>query len=157
MSKHKNYRDWTWQITKEGGGPDSFFTATFDPDDAQRLSNKVREYLPSEFVRNQDFYNPNLYKDYSLYESYLDKNAYKMMLSKHNCWIYTQIEVVDHKLYIESGYCVTKPNDTNFIIALATSADLTLCNWKISCGGQGYNHVEIAHGSNTNDLLSYLT
>ncbi len=156
MSKYNNYRDWFWQISEKGGGPDYFFAANFDPDDAQRLSNKVREYLPSEFIRNQDFYYPDRYQDYSLYESYLDKYAYENMLTNGHSWIYTQIEVVDHKLYIENGFGVGRDHDTNFVIALATSPDLTLCNWQVSGGGQGYNYVEVAHGSNTNDLINYL-
>jgi hypothetical protein len=153
MSK---YRDWFWQISEKGGGPDYFFMATFDPSDVRRLSNKVRQYLSPEYVRDENFGRPNRYQHYSLYECYLDKNAYQNMLLKCNCWIYTQIEVVDHKLYIENGYGVGRDNDTNFIIALATSPDLTLCNWQVSAGGQGYNYVEIAYGSNTNDLLNYL-
>lgn len=156
MSKHRDYKDWFWQISEKGGGPDYFFTATFDLDDAQCLSTKVLQYLPSEFVRNQNFHYPNRYQNYLLYESYLDKYAYENMLINGYSWIYTQIEVVDHKLYIENGYGVGRKNDTNFIIALATSPDLTLCDWLVCGGGQGYNWVEVAHGLNTNDLLNYL-
>jgi hypothetical protein len=58
-------------------------------------------------------------------------------------------------IYIENGYGRAGKNNTDFIIALATSPDLTLGNWRI--GSQGYDYAVFADGTNADDLLKYLS
>lgn len=158
----RKQRDWYWQIRKTGGGPNYYFAATFAPDDAQSLSTLVSQHLPSDFVLNKEFFDPDTYQHDLLYENYLDTRTYEKMLDAKktdepaSTWIYSQIDVIDHKLYIEITFGVDWYDQTNFIIALVTSPDLTLCNWQVAGGGDGYNWVEVAQGSSTDELLDYL-
>lgn len=156
------FRDWFWQLEESGKGPDHFFSAAFDPNEAEVLANLVRQYLPSGFVSNNDFVEDHWRTDCQCYKSYRDQHTHDGLVAmrangqQNNIYISSSIDICDHKLSIENMYARHEPDETEFLIAVVQSAGLTLQEWIVFAGGDGYNSVEVARGLNALSFLEYL-
>jgi hypothetical protein len=156
----RGQRDWFWQILETGKGPDCFFTATFDPSNAQRLAELVQRHLPDGFVRDEDFYTPQRRPKYMTYDSYLDSRTYNRMVAMRESGQEQvvsgvgEIEVRDHEFIIshyDSFY-----DEKELVMTIAQSSDLMLREWKVTYGGNLYAWGELAKGTTAQELIDYL-
>jgi hypothetical protein len=153
-------RDWFWQIKEMGQGPDYVFIATFDPSDAKHLAEVVDYHLPSGFVHNQDFINSDRRSSCIIYKDYLDQHTYDRLVAmkedgeQKNIWYNSEIEVCNHQFMIENVLAGGMYGETELMIALAKSPDLTLQEWKVAYSG--YSWGEVACGTSAASLLDYL-
>ncbi len=153
-------RDWFWKIKEIGQGPDYIFIATFDPSDAERLAKTVCQHLPPGFVRNENFINLHKRGSCLIYESYLDQHTHDRLTAmpdsakRENIWYNGEIEVRDNQLIIENILAGGMYGETELIIAIAQSPDLTMQEWKVAYSGYAWGKV--AGGTSAASLLDYL-
>ena len=75
-----------------------------------------------------------------------------------NIWIYNIITVCGSDLKIERGYggSVRGEVETDLIVKLLNSPNLTMIKWEVTYGGNGYNYIQMANGVSRSQLLDYL-
>lgn len=141
--------NWFWEIELNRSGPDYLFFATFKPAEALQLAELVSQHsLPG-------------FKHYDLY---IDEYHYEQVVANienknpGNVWIYNIITVCGSDLKIERGYGGAKEGEveTDLIIKLSQSPNLTMIKWAVVYGGNGYDYTYIATGISTAELLDYL-
>ena len=148
-------RAWFWCLEESGKGPNHFFTATFKASEVERLANVVRQYLPSGFVLNENVVREGC-------RSYLDQHTHDALVAmrdsgqQNNIYINSSIDVCDNKLSIENVYARHEVAETEFLIAVVQAAGLTLQDWLVFAGGDGYDLVEVARGANAFLFLDYV-
>lgn len=168
------FQDWFWEIQECGQGPHYYFSATFAPSDAKRLAALVRQHPLSGFERchfvgkliNAPCGDCNTPGSYDLY---VDQSNYAEVMSgiqrdepivtvAHCVW--QIIGVCDRNFGIESGYGgitgTENQTDTSLLVALAQSPELTLVDWRVVSGGDGYASVFFRTGTSAAELLAYL-
>ncbi|MBE9001703.1 hypothetical protein IQ274_26715 [Nostoc sp. LEGE 12447] len=168
------FQDWFWEINECGQGPHYYFNATFAPSDAKRLAALVRQHPLLGFEHcnfvgkliNAPCGDANTPGSYDLY---VDQSNYAEVMSgiqrdepivtvAHYVW--QIIGVCDRKFGIECGYGgITGTHnqaDTSLIMTLAQSPELTLVDWRVVSGGDGYSSVFFRTGKSAAELLAYL-
>ncbi|MEM9118950.1 MAG: hypothetical protein AAGD09_13850 [Cyanobacteria bacterium P01_F01_bin.56] len=149
----KQYRPWYWAITERGQGPDYYFDATFAPQNAAQLAVLVQRYLPTGFVRNEA---------HTSAIQYLNDDAYnKLQALKQRedvrIWFSATIEVYGSRLSIYHQLGGGQDyGETSLLRDLAQSPELTLLQWRVGYGGDGYAHGDAAGGNDDTSLLAYL-
>ncbi|NEQ43800.1 MAG: hypothetical protein F6K00_09680 [Leptolyngbya sp. SIOISBB] len=144
---------WYWRITECQQGPDYYFLATFAPQDSPQLAALVQRYLPQRFVRNEAN---------TAAIQYLDDSTYRKLQALQQgedvrIWFSATIEVLGpelsicHRLGGGQDYA-----EASLIRALAQAPELTLCQWRVSYGGDGYAGGNVAQGDSPDSLLAYL-
>ncbi|MEO0457619.1 MAG: hypothetical protein AAF152_13715 [Cyanobacteria bacterium P01_A01_bin.114] len=155
-------REWFWKIEQLRQGPDYYFCATFEPTDAVNLAAIVRQNLPASFVHNETFVDAHDQQKHVIYDAYLDKRAYDKLVAMEkggepqNIWFLGSIKVRDHELFVSHMLAGVEYGETDLIVAIAQSPNLTLRKWRVSYGGDGYASGEAASGASTTELLEYL-
>ncbi len=154
-------RDWAWELTEKGHGPDHFFIARFNPSDAGRLAAWVRRQPLPGFAFDPELSSGKGSHCASRVVFVDEATAEKLAANRAgeppgNIWIYNQIEVCDHQLTIERGYASALVDDSNFIEAIIQSPDVIMVEWTIFGGGQGYGAQQVASGTTAAELMAYL-
>ena len=148
-------RAWFWHLEESGKGPNHYFTATFNASEVERLANVVGQYLPTGFVPNENVVQEGC-------RSYLDQHTHDALVAmrdsgqQNNIYINSSIDVCDNKLSIENVYARHEVAETEFLIAVVQAAGLTLQEWVVFAGGEGYDSVEVARGKNVFSFLDYV-
>ncbi|MGI8504602.1 MAG: hypothetical protein ACR2LR_26255 [Hassallia sp.] len=172
MSKFQN---WFWEIQECGQGPHYYFNATFALSDAECLVALVRQHSLSGFVHCQFVGNlinaPCGHGNYQgAYDLYIDQYNYSedfislLESGKHRITcLHSQwniIGVCGNELGIECGYGgVTSTHNeigTSLIVAIAQSSEVTLVDWQVNSGGEGYEPVAFGIGKSATELLAHL-
>jgi hypothetical protein len=158
-------RDWFWQIQASGQGPDWFLVASFAADDAGRLAALVAQQPLPGFARYQARAGARQ-GHRSDHDIYIDQVNYAVLAANleggrpQNIWVYHMIEVCGADLTLERGYGgypdAHGTTETDLIRTLARQAELTLGEWSVGYGGQGYPSGQVAAGSGAARLLAYL-
>lgn len=159
------FRNWFWEIKETGQGPDYVFLASFDSADAARLADLVHEHPLPGFQCDIDA-KAQSYRDCKIYDVYCDEHTYGRLKAmratgeQKNIWYYTNIEVCDNKFSIErvlagSVDTLQPQTETNLILMLVQSPQLTLVEWRIAY--TGYSSGLINSGTSSAELLAYLT
>ena len=172
MSRFKN---WFWEIQESRQGPHYYFNATFALSDTERLVALVRQYSLSGFVYCQFVGNLinapckcwnyqgaiDLYIDqYNYSENIISplESGEHTITCLHSQW--NIIGVCGNELGIECGYGgITSTHNeigTSLIIAIAQSPEVTLVDWQVNSGGEGYQPVSFGIGKSATELLAYL-
>jgi hypothetical protein len=160
-------RDWFWQLQASGQGPDWFLVASFAADDAGLLAALVAQQPLPGFARYQ--VRDGLcarHNHRSDHDVYIDQTNYAALVANlagsrpQNIWVYHTIEVCGADLSLERGYGgypdTHGASETALIRYLARRPELTLGQWTIGYGGQGYPPGQVAAGSGGAQLLAYL-
>ncbi len=159
---------WFWQLQADKLGPDWFFFAQFAPADAAALSAAVRRHAPPSFVYSQlrddicrSHRQPHSYELYSDPHSAPQLQANLAGTTPSNIWIYHLIECCGSDLTIERGYGgypggAADQEETDLLIALARAPELTLLQWQVVAGGDGFASESVAQGTDGATLLAYL-
>ncbi len=144
---------WYWAITECQQGPDYDFRATFAPQDALQLTTLVQRYLPKGFVRHEAN---------TAEIQYLDIDTHNKLQAQQRdadvrIWFSATIAVLGSELsiYYELGGAQDY-GETSLVKALAQATELTLCQWRVCYGGDGYAGGEAAQGNDATSLLAYL-
>lgn len=172
MSTIKN---WFWEIQECRQGPHYYFNATFALSDAECLVALVRQHSLSGFVHCQFVGNlinaPCGRCNYQgAYDLYIDQYNYsENFISRLESGKYTItclhsqwniIGVCGNELAIEygSGGITDTHNETgtSLIVAIAQSPEVTLVDWQVNSGGEGYQPVGFGIGKSATELLAYL-
>ncbi|MEM9906310.1 MAG: hypothetical protein AAF921_14930 [Cyanobacteria bacterium P01_D01_bin.44] len=162
FNKSQTRREWFWEIKALRQGPDYYFCATFGLTDAAKLAAMVCQQLPAGFVRNTRFIETDRQQTYEIYDHYLDENTYGKWVEMENggepcnIWLSGSIEVCGYELFISNTLAGGGYGETDLIVAIAQASDLTLRQWRVSYGGDGYAGGEAAHGDSAAGLLEYL-
>ncbi len=159
---------WFWQLQADKLGPDWFFFAQFAPADAAALAAAVRRHAPPGFFYAQlhddicrSHRQPHSYELYSDPHSAPQLQANLAGTNPSNIWIYHQIECCGSDLIIERGYGgyiggTADQAETDLLVALAHVATLTLVQWQVVAGGDGFASEGVAQGTDSAALLAYL-
>ena len=160
-------REWFWQLQAAGQGPDWYFVAGFAPAGAERLAAHVRGYRLPDF----DHYRVvdglcTRHQHHATSDLYADRASYPRLVANlaggrpQNIWIYHAIEVCGPSLTIERGYGgypgLHGAAETGLIVALASLPEITLVDWQVSYGGEGYAPGQAMAGASGAELLAYL-
>ncbi len=157
--------NWFWEVELNRTGPDYLFFATFKPTDAPQLAELVRKHSLPGFKHYRATNSPCwLHNHNATYDLYIDEYHYEQMVANiegknpGNVWIYNIITVCESDLKIERGYggSVGGEVETDFIVKLSQSPNLTMVKWAVVYGGDGYNYTNMATGTSTAELLDYL-
>ena len=138
----KQDRPWYWAITERGQGPDYYFDATFAPQNAAQLAVLVQRYLPTGFVRNEA---------HTSAIQYLKQSEDVLILFSATIDVYVSRLSIYHQLGGGQDY-----GETSLLRDLAQSPELTLLQWRVGYGGDGYAHGDAAGGNGDTSLLAYL-
>ena len=143
---------WFWAITDQRQGPDFAFWATFAPNDAAQLATFIERYRPSQFIRHSA--NPDTIQ-------YWDAHAYGKLQAQQRgedapIWVAATLDVRGHELSIYHHMGGQDYHDTPLINALAHAPELTLHQWRVSYGGDGYGGGDAAQGTEAQSLVAYL-
>lgn len=157
--------NWFWEIELHRTGPDYLFFATFELTEAPQLASLVRQHtLPGfKYYRATNCF-CWLHNHSANYDLYIDEYHYEQMVANiegkgaENVWIYNTIAVCGSDLKIERGYggSVGGEVETDLIIKLSHSPNLTMVKWAVVYGGNGYNYTQMANGMREAQLLDYL-
>lgn len=148
-------------------GPDLAFFVAFAPPNAADLARAVRQFdfqhfayyaMTAQFCRRHG--------QRCSYDLYVDTRNYQQMVenieerSTVNLWVYHAIEVCHASLSIERGnggygdpYAAEERALVRWLLGLP---QLDLQTWQVVAGGDGYDHVELASGQASAELLMYL-
>jgi hypothetical protein len=160
-------RDWFWQLQTTGQGPDWFLFATFAPATTDRLLTVVRQHPLPGFASYHVSNGPcSRHHHDSTYELYIDQRNYEQVVQSfngrpsQNIWIYHTIAVCGNDLTLERGYGgypgMHGATETSLIVMLAAAPELTLVDWSVAYGGDGYSSGQLASGTSAPELLAYL-
>ena len=168
MTSSPPQRAWFWQLQARELGPDWLFVAQFALADTARLAAAVRLHAPPGFVHAQRHADIcRSHRQSHSYELYSDPHsAFQLQAnlagaSPSNIWIYHVIECCGSDLMIERGYGgypdeIAGQAETDLLVVLAHTADLTLTKWQIVAGGDGFASETVAQGTDGAALLAYL-
>jgi len=160
---------WFWQLQAKNLGPDWFFFAQFAPADAAALSAAVRRHAPPSYSYSRlrddvcrSHRQPHSYERYSDPHSAPRLQANLAGANPSNIWIYHFIECCGSDLTIERGYGgyiggTADQAETDLLVALARAAELTLVQWQVVAGGDGFASESVAQGADSTELLAYLS
>ncbi|MBW4621626.1 MAG: hypothetical protein KME17_19970 [Cyanosarcina radialis HA8281-LM2] len=159
-------RNWFWEIEANQTGPDYLFFADFNPNQAQRLAELVRQHpLPGfKYYRAIDRL-CELHHHKATYDLYIDEYCYESIVAQiegkkvGNVWIYDLITVCGADLKIQRGYgggSLGGDVETDLIVKLLQAEDLAIAKWEIIYGGVGYDYKDMATGTSAVELLDYL-
>ncbi|MFB2970456.1 hypothetical protein ACE1CD_15905 [Aerosakkonema sp. BLCC-F183] len=157
--------NWFWEIELNRAGPDYLFLATFKPSEGLQLAEEVRQQPLPGFKHYTATNSPCwLHNHNASYDLYMDEYHYEQLVANiegknaANIWIYNIITVCGCDLKIERGYggSLGGEVETDLILKLSHSPNLTIVKWAVVCGGNGYNYTDMATGTSTAELLDYL-
>jgi hypothetical protein len=150
---------WHWQIDELGQGPDYVFKMEFAPP-AETLHALVARQLPRSYVTNDLAPRPPRFGHAASYSAYVDRNTYAQLRAmqisgvQKSLWFHGRIEVVDHRIIIRHVLAGGMYDETELILSLARSPELTLTSWQIAYAG--YEWGDVAAGASAAELLEYL-
>ena len=145
-------KPWCWQPAANGNGPDWLLLAHVTPDSVAALAAALT--------------NTTL-DGYSLCAHTLIDNtnaaAYLGNLTGNkprNIWVYNFIEIQVDLIKVESGYGgrgdVNNQVETDFLLHLFALPNITLQSWQVLAGGEGYDYVVSAAGTDAGSFRAYL-
>jgi hypothetical protein len=149
---------WYWQIQALGQGPDYYFWATFLPHEADPLAAFVARHHPPNFCHHRTARAPHRM---TCYAQYVDRHTYEKLQAQARgedipVWVAATIEVCDHTLSITNLLGGDDDGETALLIEIAQAANLTMQQWRVSYGGDGYAGGDVAQGNESHSLLAYL-
>ena len=159
--------DWFWQLEAAGHGPDWFFFATFTPSTTDGVAVVIRQHPLPGFAYYHVSNGPcSRHHHHSTYDLYVDQHNYDQLVQSfagrqiQNRWIYHTIAVCGNDVTLERGYGgypgMHGPAETSLIETLAAARELTLVDWKVAYGGDGYTQRQLTSGATATELLAYL-
>jgi hypothetical protein len=95
------------------------------------------------------------------YAQYVDRHTYEKLQAQARgedtpVWVAATIEVCDHTLSITNLLGGDDDGETALLIEIAQAANLTMQQWRVSYGGDGYAGGDVAQGNDPHSLLAYL-
>jgi hypothetical protein len=162
MTDHK---PWCWEVGQSG--PDWFFMANVAPQSAAALAQIAAGAAPRGYTycarpeehcqQHQQLCSYHTFIDTSNAEAYANNLAGQ---AKKNLWIYNLIEVHGDAIKIECGYGGRGEQhsraETAFLLHLFSAPGVTLRDWKVVAGGEGYDYKTIREGVGLDDFRSYI-
>lgn len=149
-------KPWCWQLAANGNGPDWLLLAHVTPDSVAALAAALAN-------TTLDGYRPCADTPYTLMDS-ANAVIYLGNLTGNeprNIWVYNFVEIQGDLIKIESGYggrgSVNSQVETDFLLHLFALPNITLQSWQVLAGGEGYDYVVSAAGTDAGSFMAYLS
>lgn len=149
-------KPWCWQLAAHGNGPDWLLLAHVTPDSVVALAQVLARTTLDGYSQRDD-------SIYTLMDS-TNADAYLGNLTgkdPRNIWVYNLVEIQGDLIKIESGYggrgSVNSQVETDFLLHLFALPNITLQAWQVLAGGEGYDYVVSAAGTDAGSFMAYLS
>ncbi|MEI7771612.1 MAG: hypothetical protein WCI67_16590 [Chloroflexales bacterium] len=162
MADHK---PWCWEVGQSG--PDWFFIACVAPGSERALAQIAVDAPLKGFTycaRADE--HCRQHQRVCSYHTFIDaRNATAYInniegRAKRNIWIYNTVEVHGDTIKIECGYGGRGDDyhrvETTWLLAVFATPGVTLRDWKVVAGGEGYDDKTIRAGVGLDDFRSYI-
>ena len=162
-------RPWFGQLYYLGRGPDWFCDLHFAPSDSQVLEVVTRHFNLHGYRHYGPLSGacPLHSRNDCAFDIYIDSHSYDKIVANierraaTNVHIYNTLTLCGSDLQIERGYggrfhdaCYIA--ETQLVRTLARHPNLSLEEWTIWAGGQGYERQVMGEGESATDLIRYL-
>jgi hypothetical protein len=148
-------KPWCWQPAENGNGPDWLLLAHVTPDSVAALAQAVASTALEGYSRCAD--TPYTLIDNANAAAYLSNLTGK---KPHNIWVYNFVEIQANLIKVESGYGgrgdANNQLETDFLLHLFALPNITLQSWQVLAGGEGYDYVVSAAGTDAGSFMAYL-
>ena len=149
-------KPWCWQLAANGNGPDWLLLAHVTPDSVAAMAQAVANTA-------LDGYNLCDDTPYTLMDSANAVTYLGNLTGNHprNIWVYNLVEIQGDTIKIESGYGgrgdANNQVETDFLLHLFALPNITLQSWQVLAGGEGYDYVVSAAGTDAGSFMAYLS
>ena len=149
-------KPWCWQLAAKGNGPDWLLLAHVTPDSVAALAAALANTTLDGYSQCAD--TPYTLMDSTNADAYLGNLTGK---NSRNIWVYNLVEIQSDLIKIESGYggrgSVNSQVETDFLLHLFALPNITLQSWQVLAGGEGYDYVVSAAGTDAGSFMAYLS
>ena len=149
-------KPWCWQLAANGSGPDWLLLAHVTPDSVAALAQALANTTLDGYSQCAD--TPYTLMDSTNAVTYLGNLTGN---EPRNIWVYNLVEIQGDLIKIENGYGgrgdVNNQVETDFLLHLFALPNITLQAWQVLAGGEGYDYVVSAAGTDAGSFMAYLS
>lgn len=149
-------KPWCWQLAANGNGPDWLLLAHVTPDSVAAMAQAVANTALDGYNLCDD--TPYTLMDSTNAVTYLGNLTGN---EPRNIWVYNLVEIQADAIKVESGYggrgSVNSQVETDFLLHLFALPNITLQSWQVLAGGEGYDYVVSAAGTDAGSFMAYLS
>lgn len=149
-------KPWCWQLAANGNGPDWLLLAHVTPDSVAAMAQAVANTALDGYNLCDD--TPYTLMDSTNAVTYLGNLTDN---EPRNIWVYNLVEIQADAIKVESGYggrgSVNSQVETDFLLHLFALPNITLQSWQVLAGGEGYDYVVSAAGTDAGSFMAYLS
>lgn len=149
-------KPWCWQLAANGNGPDWLLLAHVTPDSVAAMAQAVANTALDGYNLCDD--TPYTLMDSANAVTYLGNLTGN---EPRNIWVYNLVEIQADAIKVESGYggrgSVNSQVETDFLLHLFALPNITLQSWQVLAGGEGYDYVVSAAGTDAGSFMAYLS
>ena len=149
-------KPWCWQVAANGNGPDWLLLAHVTPDSVAAMAAPLANTTLDGYRQCAD--TPYTLMDSPNAVTYLGNLAGN---EPRNIWVYNLVEIQGDSIKVESGYGgrgdVNNQAETDFLLHLFALPNITLQSWQVLAGGEGYDYVVSAAGTDAGSFMAYLS
>ncbi|OQX09399.1 MAG: hypothetical protein BWK73_22980 [Thiothrix lacustris] len=149
-------KPWCWQVAANGNGPDWLLLAHVTPDSVAAMAAALANTTLDGYRQCAD--TPYTLMDSPNAVTYLGNLAGN---EPRNIWVYNLVEIQGDSIKVESGYGgrgdVNNQAETDFLLHLFALPNITLQSWQVLAGGEGYDYVVSAAGTDAGSFMAYLS
>ncbi len=163
-----DYKVWCWEAAQHGAGPDWLFIAHVISASEPALAALALNTTLHEYVAfNEEVAHCSAHQQPCRQRTFVDESSSSVYAEnlqgthKQNIWVYNIVQIHRDTLEVLCGYGgrgeAYNQIETTFLLNALATPGLTLYDWCVIVGGEGYEYKMLREGTDVASLRAYLT